>query len=189
MQPAYHEMIRQALPADAESLAKLGESTFRETFAADNSPENMDAYVAASFSASLQAAELTDPDSLILLFELVTPEVSVPIGYAKLKSGEPPSGVAGENPIELVRLYVMQGWIGHRVGARLMETCLAEAKRAGHRTIWLGVWEHNQRARSFYRKWNFREVGTHIFQLGTDAQTDILMERSLDQEDDAASRI
>jgi ribosomal protein S18 acetylase RimI-like enzyme len=61
-----------------------------------------------------------------------------------------------------------------------MKACIEEAKKKGHRTLWLGVWEHNFRARAFYGKWNFREVGSHIFQLGNDAQTDILMECALD---------
>jgi ribosomal protein S18 acetylase RimI-like enzyme len=65
------------------------------------------------------------------------------------------------------------------VGAALMQACIGEAKQRGYETLWLGVWEHNQRARAFYRRWNFQEVGTHIFQLGNDPQTDILMERNL----------
>jgi len=65
------------------------------------------------------------------------------------------------------------------VGASLLRACLDEARRAGHRTIWLGVWERNERARAFYRKWDFREAGTQIFQLGSDAQTDVVMERAL----------
>ncbi|MDQ2855211.1 MAG: GNAT family N-acetyltransferase, partial [Acidobacteriota bacterium] len=45
--------------------------------------------------------------------------------------------------------------------------------------LWLGVWEHNGRARAFYRKWKFVEFGEHIFQLGEDPQNDILMARDL----------
>lgn len=165
-------VVRQALASDAELLAELGARTFCETFAADNSPENMEVYLASSFSPALQATELADPDSLFLIAEVD----GLAAGYAKLKPGKPPRGVTDEEPIELVRLYVAQGWIGHGVGAALMRVCIDQARQKDHRTLWLGVWEHNDRARAFYRKWNFREVGTHVFQLGADAQTDILME-------------
>jgi ribosomal protein S18 acetylase RimI-like enzyme len=58
-----------------------------------------------------------------------------------------------------------------------MQICICAASQLGYRILWLGVWEHNYRAQAFYRKWEFRVVGTHIFQLGSDAQTDLLMER------------
>jgi ribosomal protein S18 acetylase RimI-like enzyme len=60
-----------------------------------------------------------------------------------------------------------------------MEHVKAEARARGARTLWLGVWERNARAQAFYRKWNFRTVGEHMFQLGSDLQRDILMERAL----------
>ena len=73
---------------------------------------------------------------------------------------------------------VMLG-IGSGVGAALMWACIDAAQLRGHRTLWLGVWEHNLRAQEFYRKWNFQEVGTHVFQLGEDPQTDLLMQRKI----------
>jgi ribosomal protein S18 acetylase RimI-like enzyme len=96
-----------------------------------------------------------------------------------LRSGDVEDGVNGEKPIELVRLYVSRDSLGSGLGAALMQACIGEARRRGHQTLWLGVWEHNTRARAFYRRWNFREVGTHVFQLGDDPQTDILMQRSI----------
>ena len=100
-------------------------------------------------------------------------------GYAKLHAGEPDESIGGVEPIELVRLYVSHAWLGSGVGASLMQACLDEAGRAGYKTIWLGVWERNARAQAFYRKWDFRAVGQHVFQLGSDAQTDVLMERTI----------
>ena len=64
-------------------------------------------------------------------------------------------------------------------GEALMRACIDEARRAGHQTIWLSVWERNGRAQAFYRKRDFHEVGEHVFQLGADRQTDILMKREL----------
>ena len=165
--------IRRANPEDAGLLAEVGARTFSETFAADNTPEDMASYLAASFNPERQVAELADPASTFLLAEVG----GFAAGYAKLHSGEPAEGVEGDKPVELVRLYVLHEWLGRGVGAELMRACVDDARQGGHGTIWLGVWERNGRAQAFYRKWGFRAVGEHTFQLGADPQRDILMER------------
>jgi GNAT superfamily N-acetyltransferase len=167
--------IRHGNRQDAGLLAELGARTFNETFATDNSAEDMAAYIAASFNAAQQMAELADPASTFLIAEAG----GAAAGYAQLHAGEPVEGVEGANAVELVRLYALREWLGRGVGQVLMRACLDEARKAGHRTIWLGVWERNARAQAFYRKWNFRTVGEHVFQLGSDPQRDILMERAV----------
>ena len=167
--------IRHGTPDDAGLLSELGARTFSETFAADNTAENLAAYTAASFNVPQQTAELEDPASTFLIAEIDGRAA----GYAKLQDGEPEKSVEGANPVELVRLYVSRDWLGRGVGEQLMRACVEEARQAGHDTIWLGVWERNARAQAFYRKWNFRAVGEHEFQLGSDLQRDILMERRL----------
>ena len=57
----------------------------------------------------------------------------------------------------------------------MMEACLETAVARGYDVIWLGVWEQNLRALAFYRKYGFEVVGNHVFQFGTDAQTDLIM--------------
>lgn len=175
MEQLSNPVVRRARAEDAALLAELGARTFEETFAADNRPEDMSAYLVSSFGQAQLAAELADPQSLFLIAEIQ----EVAVGYAKLRAGVAPESVTSKKPIELERLYVSREWLGRGVGAALMRGCIAEAVQKEYRTIWLGVWENNHRARTFYRKWNFREVGEHTFQLGDDPQTDILMERSL----------
>ena len=167
--------IRRGAAEDAGLLAELGARTFSEAFAADNTLEDMAAYLASAFSPAQQAAELADPHCLFQIAETN----GVAVGYAMLRSGNAPNGVTGEKPIELVRLYVSRESLGSGAGAALMQACIDEAKQRDYETLWLGVWEHNHRARAFYRKWNFIEVGKHVFQLGNDPQTDILMQRSI----------
>lgn len=167
--------IRRADPDDAEWLADFGARTFSEAFAAENEPEDLAAYLAASFSPARQAAELADPASTFLVAELGGRAV----GYAKLRAGEPAQDVRGARPVNLVRLYVSAEWLGRGVGQALMRACMEEARQAGHQTVWLGVWERNERAQAFYRKWSFRAVGEHVFQLGSDPQRDIVMERAV----------
>jgi ribosomal protein S18 acetylase RimI-like enzyme len=60
-----------------------------------------------------------------------------------------------------------------------MQASLDAARRDGHKTLWLGVWERNERAISFYRRWGFEVVGHHVFRLGSDDQSDLIMERAV----------
>ena len=165
--------IRHGTVDDAELLSELGARTFSETFAADNTEEDLASYIATSFSVAQQTVELEDPAATLLIAEVDGHAA----GYAKLRDGAPEKGVEGVNPIELVRLYVLREWLGRGLGQQLMRACLDEARQTGHETIWLGVWERNERAQAFYRKWNFRPVGEHMFQLGADLQRDLLMSR------------
>ena len=167
--------VRRATKDDAALLSELGARTFAETFASDNTAANMAAYLAESFTTATQLSELTDPDTTVKIAEINGEAV----GYSMLSTGNTPEAVVGQKPIELVRLYVSKQCIGKGVGAALMKECVEEAASLGHQTIWLGVWEHNYRAQAFYRKWGFVVVGTHIFQLGDDAQRDLLMQRDL----------
>ena len=171
-------MIRSGTIEDAAMLAELGARTFSETFAPDNTPANMAGYLAASFRPIQQAAELADPNSTFLIADVD----GTAVGYAMLRAGLAPKAITGENPIELVRLYVSRDHIGSGVGAALMSECISEALRRNHKTIWLGVWERNHRAQEFYRKWGFVEVGTHVFELGEDRQTDLLMQRAISEQ-------
>lgn len=170
-------IIRPGKADDAQLLAELGARTFSETFAADNTLENMAVYLASAFSLEEQATELVDPDCLFQIAEIN----GVAVGYAMLRFGNVLEDISGDKPIELVRLYVSRESLGSGVGVALMQACINDAKQRGYKTLWLGVWEHNHRAQGFYRKWNFHEVGTHVFQLGDDSQTDILMQRSISE--------
>jgi len=168
-------IVRYATAVDNALLAELGRQTFYETFVAHNTPKDMAAYLAVSFSPEKQAAELADPASTFLIAE----SDGTAIGYARLKVGQPAPGVTGERSIEIVRLYARQDWLGQGVGARLMQACLDEAAKQGCDTVWLDVWEQNARARTFYCKWGFVEVGTQLFQLGSDLQHDLVLQRSI----------
>jgi len=167
--------IRRANSEDAGLLTDLGARTFSETFAADNTPEDMAAYIGTSFNLAQQTSELADPACIFLIAEVG----GLAAGYAQLHAGEPAECVEGARPIELVRVYVSREWLGRGVGESLMRACVDEARQAGHGTIWLGVWERNARAQAFYRKWNFRPVGEHVFQLGSDPQRDFVMQRAV----------
>ena len=172
MPPRITPEIRQASLTDAALLAKLGEQTFAETFADQNDPKDMAVYLSEAFGPEKQASELADPAVIFLIAEVNGSAV----GYVKLLKGDAPDCVLSESPVELARIYVSRSWLGTGIGDWLMESAIARATTDGHRTLWLGVWQRNERAQRFYQKWGFKIVGTHFFQLGSDRQTDYLME-------------
>ena len=168
----------QILPATLEDLATLqaiGRKTFAETFADSNSEENLAAYLEEGFSEDKLGAELRNENSRFY-FALQKEEV---IGYLKVNFGDAQSEKQDPNALEIERIYVLQQYHGKQVGALLYEQALAIAKERKAPFIWLGVWEENPRAIRFYQKQGFVEFGEHIFQLGDDAQRDVLMKLEL----------
>lgn len=170
--------IRRGVPGDASRLAELAARTFREAFGADNRPDDLALHLARSYGTSQQQRELDDADITTLLAE-VDGQLA---GYAQLRPGATPDCVTGERPVELWRFYVAQPWHGRGVAHALMQRVCLEASRRGGRTLWLGVWERNERAKAFYGKSGFVDVGSQIFMVGTDAQTDRILARPIVEE-------
>jgi diamine N-acetyltransferase len=162
--------IRPATPADAAELAAFLNRVFRETFAADNRPADMDAYCTGAFGPARQLAEIESPRVRVLLAEC-----DGLVGCAQLRAGPPPACVTADRPIELRRFYVDRPWHGRGVAAALLQAVMEIGRAEGARTLWLGVWERNPRAVRFYGKFGFVDVGSQQFQLGDDTQTDRLM--------------
>jgi ribosomal protein S18 acetylase RimI-like enzyme len=172
--------IRSATLQDAEGLSRLAATTFRDTFEAENSPEDMEQYVAEAFTPRQQADEIADPLSTILVAERRVASGGELVGYAHLVSGPSPELVTGPAPIELKRLYVARAWHGKGVAQALMDAALDAARARAAKTLWLGVWERNPRAAAFYEKYGFVRVGEHSFILGSDVQTDWILARPVD---------
>jgi ribosomal protein S18 acetylase RimI-like enzyme len=172
--------IRRATAADAPALSRLAAATFRETFAGDNTPDDIEHYITAAFTPEQQAIEIADSSSTVLLAERQDDRGRTElVGYAHVVSGDVPESVPGVAPLELKRIYVAKAWQGRRVAQALMDASIEAARARGARTLWLGVWERNPRAVAFYVKYGFARVGEHTFVLGQDRQTDWLFARPI----------
>lgn len=167
--------IRTAVPADAAVLADLARTTFYDAFAATNAAADMALHLERAYGVPQQTAEIGDARMTTLLVE----QGGSAIAYAQVRDHQAPACVSGPAPIELWRFYVDREWHGRGVAPALMERVKTEARARGARTLWLGVWEHNGRARAFYAKCGFADVGEHIFLFGTDPQTDRVMTLAL----------
>ena len=168
--------IRRAISADAAALSEFGARTFFETFAADNTPEDMARHLASAWNPELQRAEIEDPQLDTLLAVDGDGRFA---GFAQLQAGRAPACAVTRSPVELKRFYVDKPWHGQGVARELMAAVEQTARARGARELWLGVWERNQRAQAFYAKSGFRPVGTQIFVVGSDPQTDQVMLKEL----------
>jgi diamine N-acetyltransferase len=174
--PAAPVVIRRATVDDAVALAEFGARTFFETFEKDNTVEDMRLHLASAWGPDRQRAEILNGQIDTLLACDARGRLA---GFAQLHPGHAPACIATVQPVELLRFYVDKPWQGQGVARQLMEAVESQARARGARELWLGVWERNERAQAFYRKCGFRKVGTQIFVVGTDPQTDHVMLREL----------
>mgnify|MGYP000427043367 FL=1 len=167
--------ITRCTPDDLDDLVWIARKTFRETFAGQNTAKDMAASLASAFSPEKLAAELRCPDSALFLAR----ELGAPVGYLQLNRGRAQTEHPPENAAEIQRIYVLSGAKGRGVGSQLMRLAEKTAREWGCGMLWLGVWEHNLPAQRFYRSHGFERFSQHIFQLGSDAQTDFLLKKEL----------
>ncbi|RYY28582.1 MAG: GNAT family N-acetyltransferase [Chitinophagaceae bacterium] len=168
-------LIKGLAKDDALVLQKLAEATFRETYTDKNSPEDMQLYIETNFSEVQLTTELQNRNSYFFM----AMAGSTPVGYIKLNTGTAQTEPKSEDYLELERIYVSQTYQGNKVGQLLLAHAENIARTQGRQFIWLGVWEENLKAIGFYEKNGFVPFDTHIFKLGKDEQTDILMRKKI----------
>ena len=170
-------LIRKVTLSDLSKLQQLGKRTFAETFASENSEENMKTYLEQGFSLEKLESELADKDSEFY-FAILDGEIT---GYLKINFGQTQTEMKDENSLEIERIYVLKDFHGKKVGQQLYEKAMEIAHRKNVDYVWLGVWEKNSRAIRFYEKNGFVAFDRHVFHLGNDQQTDIMMKLQMNK--------
>jgi GNAT superfamily N-acetyltransferase len=170
-------IIRQAIAEDAEMVLEVAYTTFWDAFHdhPKNAPHDLAEYLEKAFNRAQISGELSNSNNIFLIAEIGGETA----GYSRLVRNSTEHGITAERPIELNRLYSHQKFLGKGVGQALLGACIDRARTEGSDVIWLGVWEYNPRAQRFYERNGFRYVGKHVFQFGSDPQTDLLMQREL----------
>lgn len=163
--------IEQINHSHIAALQQIGRQTFSETFAESNSAENMAKYLGEAYSHEKLSAELNNPNSFFY-FAMLGEKV---IGYLKINMGGSQTELKDNDALEIERIYVLKDYHGKKVGQLLFDKAIAIAKQQHLAYVWLGVWEENKRALQFYTKNGFVEFDQHVFVLGDEAQTDIMM--------------
>lgn len=167
--------VKRVTLNEIDQLQKIGRQTFQETFSESNSEENMKNYLEDGFSTEKLTSELNDINSEFY-FATLDNEV---IGYLKLNFGESQTELKDNKALEIERIYVSKEFHGKNVGQILYDKAIQIANQKNADYVWLGVWEENPRAIRFYKKNGFVEFDKHIFKLGNDEQTDIMMKLQL----------
>lgn len=167
--------IKRISVIDVEDLQIISKQTFFETFANENSESDMKNYLNENLSLDTLKKELfnTKSEFYVLSFNEKI------IGYLKLNFGEAQTELKNNTSLEIERIYVLKEFHGQNMGQLLYNKALEIATKHSIKEIWLGVWEKNKRAISFYKKNGFIEFDTHIFKLGNDEQIDIMMKLTL----------
>jgi len=162
-------------PADAAALAALMADTFTETYAPDNDPDQIAAHVANAFDPATVAERLADPrrSTLWLL------DAGAPVGYLMLNTGAAQTVDGLADGLEVEQVYVRSSHHGQGLGALLLDRAVQTARELGLGFVWLGVWEHNERAIAVYEHLGFRAFDEHVFVLNTEEQRDLLLRRDL----------
>jgi len=160
---------------DGPTLAELGARTFRETFEAICSSRDLAEFLAEAYGDAIQRTELADPSRPALVLEID----GVPAGFLQLRLGHREPCIEGVRPVELQRIYLLREAQGGGHGAALMAAALRLARAWGADVIWLGVWEHNDRALAFYARHGFRVAGDHVFMIGQQVDRDLILVKDL----------
>lgn len=168
--------VRHVTMPDLPALVLLARQTFEDSFAADNTPENMAWYLEQAFTIDKITAEIDEPGSQYFVAE----KDRRLVGYARVRESDEVKNVLTESSLELQRIYVDKNSQGLRVGVSLLQACIDYARTNRCSWLWLGVWERNFKAQEFYKKWGFEKFGEHVFQMGDDPQTDWLMKKRIE---------
>ncbi len=167
--------FRQCMPDDAHTLHDISCRTYHETFAHMNTPSSMEAYLEKAFDINKLRRELSDSNSLF--YFLYADEALA--GYLKLNEAPSQTDINEIQSLEIERIYVEKEFQSKGLGRVLMNKAIDTARARGKAYIWLGVWERNDKAISFYKKSGFYKTGTHSFFMGGEEQTDFVMRKNL----------
>ncbi len=178
--------IRRVEPSEVEILRRLAERTFRDAWERLNQPQHFEAYCREHFSPEHMAAELARPDEEFY-FALRENE---PVAYLKLNIRRLPGASARPErplwpglPLQVERIYVVQGLQGRGVGRVLLDFAEQRARQLGLPWTWLSVWQEAPRTVQFYEKNGYAVFGTETFWIGGDPQPDWLMRKWIGQYD------
>jgi len=167
--------ISKVTSADISRLQAISRQTFVQTFADKNTSDDMQTYLDNNLSIDKLTDELSNLNSEFY-FALVDNKI---IGYLKINYGQAQTELKDKSSLEIERIYVLKDFHGKNVGQVLYDKAIDIATQTNAEYVWLGVWEENPRAINFYKKNGFAEFDKHIFKLGDDEQTDIMMKLKL----------
>lgn len=160
---------------DVETLVDLARRTFYQTFGEFYEDKDLQQFFDKSYTAEAFHQELDNEDSFHYFYQ----EDNEIVGYLKLNINQAQTEKMGSEYLEIQRIYFDENYQGRGGGSAFMAKAEAQARLFNKSKIWLGVWEHNPKAITFYENKGFSIVGEHHFHTGDVVDTDLIMEKSL----------
>ncbi len=86
-------------------------------------------------------------------------------GFSKVVPNEEHPNIPEKNVMKLDRIYLLPEYFDKKLGAELLKFNIGLASTMNQRGIWLFTWVGNERAVNFYRRFGFRVIGDHKFEV------------------------
>lgn len=171
------QRIRAVTEADLSIWMQLERDTFTETFLPVYTQQDLQSFLLEKKNDIILREEWETKDS----FFYILWEGNTAAGFIKLNlHRQPDNGTLLPDPVmELERIYVRASFQSKKFGKTLMHFAYEQAHKHFVRTLWLGVWEHNLKARQFYEKEGFSAFGEHTFKVGSQEDRDLLLAKLL----------
>lgn len=168
-------LTRDATADDLPVIDRLFRASFTGTFAHLYSERNLTAFL-AKFTPEAWTREFADPRFAFRVAELH----GEPVGYLKLGPMDLPVAPERlEGAREIYQFYLLDSAKGSGIADELMNWAIDKGRALGGRELYLSVFIDNQRARRFYERHGFDDVGPYHFMVGDQADEDIIMSRPL----------
>lgn len=152
--------IKQASTSHTETLALLGRITYSESHGHYiNNAEGLFNYNNEAFSIKKTHEEIASEENVYWIAYVN----NFPVGYAKLILNQVNEHITDQNVCRLERIYVLEEFLGRKVGFQLYETVFNKAKELEFNQLWLTTYIKNQKAMRFYEKLDFKKVGDYTF--------------------------
>lgn len=163
--------IKACTDADVDVISVIAAYCFEDTFRTSCTREDMITFLRQAYNHDALAQEFSNTNSHFFILYV---DHSI-AGYLKVNFKDAQTEQMGPNMMEIERLYILPQYKRMRLGSTLMQFALDYAHQHKATGVWLGVWENNEPAKSFYTKHGFHFAGSHTFTVGDDDQTDLLM--------------
>ncbi|MGX7136776.1 GNAT family N-acetyltransferase [Enterococcus silesiacus] len=167
--------IKKTTLSELATLKAISIKTFTDTFAKDNTPEDLKEYLDQAYTEEKLTSELQNEHSEFY-FIYSNEQLA---GYLKLNVNDAQTETVEEDALEIERIYIDSEFKRLGLGKMLYKKAIERATELNKTSIWLGVWERNFSAMKFYQKMGFTQAGQHSFYMGEDEQIDLIMKKEL----------
>ncbi len=168
--------LRPITISEVDIFSKTAARSFIEAYRETETMDELTAFCEKHFSIEHLTSDLQSVDyqhvAAFLGDEMV--------GYLKLNLSVRPDGSRDLSALQIHRIYVLRDFWAHKIGAALMLKSMEIAVEIGAGLIWLVVYNKNQRAQDFYKKWGFEQTGVYDFDFNGVIHKDYIFELKLE---------